>query len=128
MGLEQFGTGLDSFQLLTHFKPAFLKLDRNLTQDINSNHDSLEKIREITSRAQDKRNCNLRRIRDRLNVDERIIQGRRGLRARRLRRANQRNNEQRVLIRLSVTTSTKLEKIHKNSPLFSFRTIVDSNY
>lgn len=53
MGLEQFGTGLDSFQLLTHFKPAFLKLDRNLTQDINSNHDSLEKIREITSRAQD---------------------------------------------------------------------------
>ncbi|AXI84306.1 EAL domain-containing protein [Xylella taiwanensis] len=53
MGLEQFGTGLDSFQLLAHFKPAFLKLDRHLTQDINSNNNSLEKIREITARAQD---------------------------------------------------------------------------
>ncbi|HHW4678470.1 MAG TPA: EAL domain-containing protein [Xylella sp.] len=53
MGLEEFGTGLDSFQLLRHFKPAFLKLNRHLTQDINSNHESVEKIREITARAQD---------------------------------------------------------------------------
>jgi len=33
LGLEQFGTGLDSFQLLAHFTPAFLKLDRSFCQD-----------------------------------------------------------------------------------------------
>ncbi len=52
VGLEQFGSGLDSFQLLAHFHPAFLKLDRGITGDIASARDSQEKIREITSRAQ----------------------------------------------------------------------------
>ncbi|MEA9754489.1 EAL domain-containing protein [Xanthomonas campestris pv. raphani] len=52
VGLEQFGSGLDSFQLLAHFQPAFLKLDRGITGDIASARESQEKIREITSRAQ----------------------------------------------------------------------------
>ncbi|MBV6848474.1 GGDEF/EAL domain-containing response regulator [Xanthomonas euvesicatoria] len=52
VGLEQFGSGLDSFQLLAHFHPAFLKLDRGITGDIASARESQEKIREITSRAQ----------------------------------------------------------------------------
>ncbi|KHL55019.1 EAL domain-containing protein, partial [Xanthomonas cannabis] len=52
VGLEQFGSGLDSFQLLAHFQPAFLKLDRGITSDVASARDSQEKIREITSRAQ----------------------------------------------------------------------------
>jgi len=52
LGLEQFGSGLDSFQLLAHFKPAFLKLDRGLTGDAVQARESQEKIREITGRAQ----------------------------------------------------------------------------
>ncbi|RRN54791.1 EAL domain-containing protein [Pseudoxanthomonas sp. SGNA-20] len=52
MGLEQFGSGLDSFQLLAHFRPAFLKIDPGLTDDLGKGGDALEKVREITSRAQ----------------------------------------------------------------------------
>lgn len=52
VGLEQFGTGLDSFQLLAHFTPAFLKLDRSFNQDHASAAESQDKIREITARAQ----------------------------------------------------------------------------
>ncbi|RZZ87060.1 GGDEF/EAL domain-containing response regulator [Pseudoxanthomonas winnipegensis] len=52
VGLEQFGTGLDSFQLLAHFTPAFLKLDRSFTQDHTRVAENQDKIREITARAQ----------------------------------------------------------------------------
>ncbi|MEE7545809.1 EAL domain-containing protein, partial [Xanthomonas sp. Kuri4-1] len=52
VGLEQFGSGLDSFQLLAHFQPAFLKLDRDLTVDAATSRESQDKIREITARAQ----------------------------------------------------------------------------
>jgi EAL domain-containing protein (putative c-di-GMP-specific phosphodiesterase class I) len=52
VGLEQFGTGLDSFQLLAHFTPAFLKLDRSFTQDHARVAESQDKIREITAHAQ----------------------------------------------------------------------------
>ncbi|SEL01468.1 diguanylate cyclase/phosphodiesterase [Pseudoxanthomonas sp. GM95] len=52
VGLEQFGTGLDSFQLLAHFTPAFLKLDRSYSQDQARATESQDKIREITARAQ----------------------------------------------------------------------------
>jgi diguanylate cyclase (GGDEF)-like protein/PAS domain S-box-containing protein len=51
VGLEQFGTGLDSFQLLAHFTPAFLKLDRSFSQDHARATESQDKIREITARA-----------------------------------------------------------------------------
>lgn len=52
VGLEQFGTGLDSFQLLAHFRPDFLKLDRSFTQDNARASENEDKIREITARAQ----------------------------------------------------------------------------
>lgn len=53
VGLEQFGSGLDSFQLLAHFRPAFLKLDRGISLDVAATKESMEKIREITGRAQE---------------------------------------------------------------------------
>ena len=53
VGLEQFGSGLDSFQLLAHFKPAFVKLDRGLTADVATSSESLEKVRDIATRAKD---------------------------------------------------------------------------
>ncbi|MET4680504.1 GGDEF/EAL domain-containing response regulator [Stenotrophomonas rhizophila] len=52
IGLEQFGSGLDSFQLLAHFQPQFLKLDRDFTCDFASTREHSEKITEITARAQ----------------------------------------------------------------------------
>lgn len=52
IGLEQFGSGLDSFQLLAHFQPRFLKLDRDFTSDAASTREHFDKIREITARAQ----------------------------------------------------------------------------
>lgn len=52
MGLEQFGSGLDSFQLLSHFQPAFLKLDRDFTSELSKANEHQDKIREITARAQ----------------------------------------------------------------------------
>lgn len=53
IGLEQFGTGLDSFQLLAHFQPQFLKLDRSFTSDLASTRENFDKIKEITARAQE---------------------------------------------------------------------------
>lgn len=52
IGLEQFGSGLDSFQLLAHFQPQFLKLDRGFTRDAASTRENFDKIKEITERAQ----------------------------------------------------------------------------
>jgi diguanylate cyclase (GGDEF)-like protein/PAS domain S-box-containing protein len=52
IGLEQFGSGLDSFQLLAHFQPQFLKLDRDFTSDFARTREHSEKISEITARAQ----------------------------------------------------------------------------
>lgn len=52
IGLEQFGSGLDSFQLLAHFQPQFLKLDRDFTSDFARTRENSEKISEITTRAQ----------------------------------------------------------------------------
>ena len=52
VGLEQFGSGLDSFQLLSHFKPAFLKLDSSFTADPAQAREQLPKTQEIISRAQ----------------------------------------------------------------------------
>jgi diguanylate cyclase (GGDEF)-like protein/PAS domain S-box-containing protein len=52
VGLEQFGSGLDSFQLLAHFQPAFLKLDADFTADPVQAKEQLPKTQEITSKAQ----------------------------------------------------------------------------
>ncbi len=52
VGLEQFGSGLDSFQLLAHFQPAFLKLDSSFTADPVLAKEQMEKTQEITAKAQ----------------------------------------------------------------------------
>lgn len=49
--LEQFGVGLDSFQLLSHFDPAFLKLDRSFMEDLPRNADNQQRIRDIAGKA-----------------------------------------------------------------------------
>ena len=49
--LEQFGTGLNSFQMLTHFDPAILKIDRSFIDDLAKNTDSQKKVREIADEA-----------------------------------------------------------------------------
>jgi multidomain signaling protein FimX len=53
VGLEQFGAGLNSFQLLSHFDAAFLKVDRGFMQDLASHPDNQERIREIAARARE---------------------------------------------------------------------------
>jgi len=52
VGLEQFGVGLDSFQLLTHFTPAYIKLDRSFTEDLPKNAANQARIKEIADKAQ----------------------------------------------------------------------------
>ena len=52
VGLEQFGSGLDSFQLLAHFQPAFVKLDSAFTADPAQAKEQLGKTQEITAKAQ----------------------------------------------------------------------------
>ena len=49
--LEQFGVGLDSFQLLTHLQPHLLKIDRSFTDDLAGNAENQERIAEIARRA-----------------------------------------------------------------------------
>ena len=51
VGLEQFGVGLDSFQLLSHFDPAFLKLDRSFMEDLPKNTANQQRVREIADKA-----------------------------------------------------------------------------
>jgi len=52
-GLEQFGAGLDSLRLFSHFKPAFLKLDRSFTSEPAQTREQMPKIQEITEHAQE---------------------------------------------------------------------------
>ena len=51
VGLEQFGSGLDSFQMLAHFKPAFVKIDPGLTEGVGKGGEGQDKVRAITARA-----------------------------------------------------------------------------
>jgi multidomain signaling protein FimX len=53
VGLEQFGIGLNSFQLLSHFDAAFIKIDRSFMQDLAANPDNQHRIREFASKAQE---------------------------------------------------------------------------
>lgn len=53
VGLENFGTGLDSFQLVTHFKPAFVKLDRSFVEDLSTSAENQQKVRDIAARTRD---------------------------------------------------------------------------
>lgn len=49
--LEQFGVGLDSFQLLGHLQPHLLKLDRSFTDDLPNNPENQARVSEIARRA-----------------------------------------------------------------------------
>ena len=59
VGLEQFGAGIDSMQLLTHVTPAFLKLDRSFMEDLPRNTDNQKRIQGIAAHA---RQQNMRSI------------------------------------------------------------------
>jgi multidomain signaling protein FimX len=49
--LEQFGSGLNSFQALKHIDADYLKIDRNLTTDIAHHAENEQKVRELCSQA-----------------------------------------------------------------------------
>lgn len=49
--LERFGAGLNSMQLLTHFEPAFLKIDPQFMADLAKSADSQRQVREIANQA-----------------------------------------------------------------------------
>jgi len=53
LSLEQFGMGLDSFQLLAHLKPNLLKIDRSFIEDLPRSADSQARVREIATRARE---------------------------------------------------------------------------
>jgi EAL domain-containing protein (putative c-di-GMP-specific phosphodiesterase class I) len=53
VGLEQFGIGLNSFQLLSHFDAAFIKIDRSFMHDLAANPDNQQRVREFASKAQE---------------------------------------------------------------------------
>lgn len=51
--LEQFGSGLNSFQLLNHVDVDFLRIDPSFIADLASNEENQAKVREIAKRAHD---------------------------------------------------------------------------
>lgn len=51
VALEQFGTGLNSFQMLTHFDPAILKIDRSFITELGKNPEAQKQVREIVEKA-----------------------------------------------------------------------------
>ena len=51
IALERFGAGLNSMQLLTHFDPAYLKIDPQFMADLAKSADSQQQVRNIASQA-----------------------------------------------------------------------------
>jgi diguanylate cyclase (GGDEF)-like protein/PAS domain S-box-containing protein len=51
VGLEQFGSGLDSFQLLTHFRTAFLKIESDFIQELIKSTELQTKVRDLSERT-----------------------------------------------------------------------------
>lgn len=49
--VEQFGISLNSFQMLSHFNPAVLKIDRSFIMDLAKNAENQKKVREIAEQA-----------------------------------------------------------------------------
>lgn len=49
--LEQFGSGLNSFQLLKHVDADYLKIDRNFMAELPKNKENQEKIKELCDQA-----------------------------------------------------------------------------
>jgi diguanylate cyclase (GGDEF)-like protein/PAS domain S-box-containing protein len=53
IALENFGAGLDSFQLLAHLKPNMLKIDPGFIEDLPANAESRQRVREIADKARE---------------------------------------------------------------------------
>ena len=53
LALEQFGVGLDSFQLLSHLQPQLLKIDRSLIEDLPRQPDNQRRVQEIARKARE---------------------------------------------------------------------------
>jgi diguanylate cyclase (GGDEF)-like protein/PAS domain S-box-containing protein len=53
MGLEQFGIGLNPFQLLTHFDASFIKIDRSFMNDLGTSKENQARVREFAAKAQE---------------------------------------------------------------------------
>lgn len=51
VGLEHFGAGLNSFQLLAHFDADFLKIDRTFMESLGTSVEYQKRLREITDKA-----------------------------------------------------------------------------
>ena len=51
--LEQFGSGVNSFQVLNHIDADYLRIDRSFMVDLAKNVEHQKKIREIADRARD---------------------------------------------------------------------------
>ena len=53
VGLEQFGSGLNSFQLLNHFDATLLKIDRDFMLELPTNQKNQDRIKEIAAKARE---------------------------------------------------------------------------
>src|SRR5690606_13899429 len=53
IALENFGAGLDSFQLLAHLKPNMLKIDPGFIEELPANADNQAREREIAAKARE---------------------------------------------------------------------------
>jgi diguanylate cyclase (GGDEF)-like protein/PAS domain S-box-containing protein len=51
LALEQFGTSLNSFQMLTHFDPQVLKIDRSFIIDLAKSAENQAKVKEFVAAA-----------------------------------------------------------------------------
>lgn len=51
VGLEHFGAGLNSFQLLAHFDADFLKIDRTFMENLGTSAEHQKRLRDITDKA-----------------------------------------------------------------------------
>ena len=51
LALEQFGTSLNSFQMLTHFDPQILKIDRGFIVDLAKSAENQAKVKEFVAAA-----------------------------------------------------------------------------
>ena len=49
--LEQFGSGLNSFQILKHVDANYLKIDRNFMAELPKNKENQEKVKELCDQA-----------------------------------------------------------------------------